>query len=391
MLSPRVLGFGRKCIYWSCLCWRRSERLPGANAQSQYWSSDTCRLNSLSTGRNLLNQVRNENYDIWYSIVDRFNNRNIKFKSDVLPAISGLAEFFSPILNRNDQYLAGLWRDDIANGLLWCVGSSHSGRAYLPRRRVNFGSTGFQSPSWSWVSFAQERILLGLHDAISFPGGKYNMGTTTTKLISSHTELQNHAASYGHVESGYLRFFAKCPQVNVFLNQTVDLDYSTKRYELRSIWNCELCPKRVVVCNDEDFPLPLSSLRRPGHVAGDAILDDIEMFDHLSMDGQQDQQGCRRRKKTTKIIKAVFLPLLNYHDLDPDEWRGGLYRVMGLLAPSVSGFRADRKSSQAYWTSALRRACAAKRFFRTAIQLSSRAIVLPNRASKSQSVQKRLE
>ena len=41
-------------------------------------------------------------FDLWYGIVEDFSGRNMKFKNDVLPAISGLAQTFAPFMDDDD-------------------------------------------------------------------------------------------------------------------------------------------------------------------------------------------------------------------------------------------------------------------------------------------------
>jgi hypothetical protein len=62
-----------------------------------------------------------------------------------LVAIAGLAKDTCKVLGGQDQYLAGPWRRDVLNGLLWCRGDSFIKRC-TP-------SEDYHAPSWSWESF----------------------------------------------------------------------------------------------------------------------------------------------------------------------------------------------------------------------------------------------
>ena len=76
----------------------------------------------------------------WYTVVNTFVERNIKYEQDKLPAFSGLAETMQ--VYTGFSYHAGLWREDMHRGLLWS--GYHAGirpRAYI-------------APSRSWVSLA---------------------------------------------------------------------------------------------------------------------------------------------------------------------------------------------------------------------------------------------
>lgn len=70
--------------------------------------------------------------------ITHYTERKLRYYSDRLPAVSGLARAMTN--HSGDQYLAGLWRNDLVRGLLWCV----SQPLKLPHRP--------RAPSWSWSS-----------------------------------------------------------------------------------------------------------------------------------------------------------------------------------------------------------------------------------------------
>ena len=83
-----------------------------------------------------------------------FSARELSLETDVLPALSGLAHAFEagivvgaanePVDRRDDDdnYLAGIWRQDLARGLLW---TPHDGS-------LTSRYTRYVSPTWSWAS-----------------------------------------------------------------------------------------------------------------------------------------------------------------------------------------------------------------------------------------------
>jgi hypothetical protein len=75
----------------------------------------------------------------WSAAVSDFTSRKLTYESDKLPALFGLAR-----LNGQDSkggYVAGLWRSDLLELLLWRVESNDS------KRYVKY-----HAPSWSWAS-----------------------------------------------------------------------------------------------------------------------------------------------------------------------------------------------------------------------------------------------
>ncbi|KAK7960537.1 hypothetical protein PG996_011182 [Apiospora saccharicola] len=76
----------------------------------------------------------------WYTLVEQFSSRRLTYATDRLPAISGIAKEFASLLG--DEYVCGLWKSDLAYGLLWSA---------MPNKLLQ--SVGTKSmPSWSWAS-----------------------------------------------------------------------------------------------------------------------------------------------------------------------------------------------------------------------------------------------
>ncbi|VUC26302.1 unnamed protein product [Clonostachys rosea] len=135
LLAPRVLYFGSDQIYWDCLCLRACEACPtqwiGLSYKNKvgqmptYMLSENCDMNHLS------DVLR------WESVVEEYSSCDLTYpEKDRLIALSGIGRAFG---NPAD-YLAGLWRDDIATQLLWRPGQ------HVKRHATYIG------PSWSWVS-----------------------------------------------------------------------------------------------------------------------------------------------------------------------------------------------------------------------------------------------
>ena len=58
-----------------------------------------------------------ELHHTWLSLVNLYAEAQLTYRSDALPALSGLANAFQDKLQ--DQYLAGIWRGDMIRGLFW--------------------------------------------------------------------------------------------------------------------------------------------------------------------------------------------------------------------------------------------------------------------------------
>lgn len=79
----------------------------------------------------------------WAAIIENYSNRDLTQPGDKLSAISGLASFVLTQAGLGaESYLAGLWREDLVEGLLWYVSSARPSRSSAP----------YIAPTWSWAS-----------------------------------------------------------------------------------------------------------------------------------------------------------------------------------------------------------------------------------------------
>lgn len=89
-------------------------------------------------------------YKCWYYIARQYSHRRLSHASDKLPALSGLAAEFHN--HTGDSYLAGLWKGDLAGGLLWAASTMEK----LQK------TTEYRAPSWSWASVEGEIYYEGI-------------------------------------------------------------------------------------------------------------------------------------------------------------------------------------------------------------------------------------
>ncbi|KAF4442098.1 hypothetical protein FACUT_2322 [Fusarium acutatum] len=128
-------------------------------------------------------------YQSWYSLLWIYGPRKLTEASDKLPAISGLASIFAQRLN--DEYVVGLWRSKLLEGLVW---------QGLNCRRV----PEYRAPSWSWASM----------DGI--PGlGVRSPYEEVARILDVNVDLKG-TNIYGEVTSGRLRIQA--PMERLYLD-----------------------------------------------------------------------------------------------------------------------------------------------------------------------------
>jgi hypothetical protein len=136
-LSVRSVFYTGTQILWECQSGHATERLPAMRRpEGQQTLLFPAALDQQT------------NFSNWYSMVESYTTRRLSFQSDRLPAISGLAEAFEQATGITG-YAAGLWQQDLLNGLLWSVGGKYM--------RSNLGEHPIdrlhpRSPTWSWAS-----------------------------------------------------------------------------------------------------------------------------------------------------------------------------------------------------------------------------------------------
>lgn len=132
LLARRVLLYNRDEVVWEC---------------NETWRCECGAGDKIGTAEHPYNLNRiligdpQFIYKAWRNtVVKNYSHRRLTKTCDKLPALSGVAELFRTKLG--DVYLAGLWRKDIINCLLWTC-TSDSRNDLLP---------AYRAPSWSWAS-----------------------------------------------------------------------------------------------------------------------------------------------------------------------------------------------------------------------------------------------
>ncbi|KUI68836.1 hypothetical protein VM1G_04392 [Cytospora mali] len=85
-------------------------------------------------------------YEVWNDIMESYAKCALTNPGDKLVAISGVVKDFATIIG--DEYLAGLWRGNLINGLLWVTKDQRALTPPTPSVRPE----AYRAPSWSWAS-----------------------------------------------------------------------------------------------------------------------------------------------------------------------------------------------------------------------------------------------
>ncbi|ORY18230.1 heterokaryon incompatibility protein-domain-containing protein, partial [Clohesyomyces aquaticus] len=195
VLAPRVLLFGSRVI-WFC------QHMTHSDGGVEDWSFDETELErtrrefqvelskldregsskgahaSTATDANNTRDI----YGLWHRIVGSYSRRDVSHPSDKLPAISAIAAEFSRL--SNDDYLAGLWRSNLARDLLWRTPQPETHRP--PQWRA---------PSWSWAS---------VDDAIIYDEVPPPTATLLAEVLDVETVPLTTTVPFGEVSQGRL-------------------------------------------------------------------------------------------------------------------------------------------------------------------------------------------
>jgi hypothetical protein len=144
-LSRRRLYFGHSRVYLHCSQEELSEPLDHCNPGGKYNDSFRDQVLRYKRDRNIELLYHN-----WEVLIAGYVKRRAMHKTDVFPAISGLARIMAAELE--DTYVAGLWKNDLPRGLLWTACRGPDDWNTLLCRLAPGPSKQYIAPSWSWAS-----------------------------------------------------------------------------------------------------------------------------------------------------------------------------------------------------------------------------------------------
>jgi hypothetical protein len=90
---------------------------------------------------------------VWQELVSVYCRRNLSLPKDKLPAISGLAKWLSRNCSIEERYLAGLWRSQFPECLLW-----HTNLVFPADEAQARKAIPYRAPSWTWASLDSKYI-----------------------------------------------------------------------------------------------------------------------------------------------------------------------------------------------------------------------------------------
>jgi len=249
VLSPRVLHFGRRQLFWECrqfvACETYHQGLP--NSVRGHTSIDIKRLQlgdetrddrwpakhisqippGSSPSRRLLNAIRAtfapvciqqvtmhaamksaSVFQDWDAIVELYTASEMTVESDKLPAVAGLASSMSVVEpgEPGDGYLAGLWQSSLPAYFLWKTTKNELSHT-LPTRPGQM-----IAPTWSWAS---------IRGKISLASCQHNYNSNDYLTVLQEAVVNNqYGYRFHRVYDGYVKLLGPLASVRWTVNHT---------------------------------------------------------------------------------------------------------------------------------------------------------------------------
>lgn len=151
LLSPRLLYYSDGEMFWECLAHTASEGnhriIPHKATPYRYESYECPQVrNQLVRPLDKIPSFPVSSPSDWQIIVSEYSRCRLTYRTDKLPALSGLASMYQR--NTGYTYAAGMWLENLAYELLWFCPIEQD---YQPQNLETDDCTPSE-PSWSWIS-----------------------------------------------------------------------------------------------------------------------------------------------------------------------------------------------------------------------------------------------
>ncbi|KAJ4022736.1 hypothetical protein NW752_000055 [Fusarium irregulare] len=139
-LSKRSLVLGRMQLWWHCREMLACETFPRGTEGTNFQNSltDVESMKDTNYGRNVI-----FSQSLWWDLIKQYAGTGLAYEAkDRVIAFSGMPKMFRQAHQIQDEYVAGMWRRDLPQALLWyrfCGGKTSRSKEY-------------KAPSWSWMS-----------------------------------------------------------------------------------------------------------------------------------------------------------------------------------------------------------------------------------------------
>lgn len=187
-------------------------------------------------------ELRKNPFSHFWRDVERFCSKQFTYRTDVLPAMAALARQVHR--ETGSQYLAGMWRKNLANDLLFQVSSIFIPAARdLPieqRLEQLSDPDGLARPSWSWLghreSFGRGASLRTRYCCwLVHVGGDDEPWTLDCAVVKAVADLVNENP-FGAVSRAYLTIRCRMIERKELVGRATRFKISTCRFPGPALW-----------------------------------------------------------------------------------------------------------------------------------------------------------
>lgn len=197
-ISQRILYYGPRGLAYFCPTAQVRDR----NQFSHYTSSLTNEEVRLVDQPTFGNRYREKEEKDWYCIVQDYSGRKLGVSEDKLTAIAAIAAVYRSW----GHYVAGLWKEDLPEGLDWYV---------EPDAVTKARPKSYRAPTWSWASVDSKvafwtRVRIEYNHVVGWNaidparnevGSRYPLGINwRTKKIKTSVQLASQDLPFGPVK-----------------------------------------------------------------------------------------------------------------------------------------------------------------------------------------------
>jgi len=166
-------------------------------------------------------------HDLWSHLINRYTSCQISWAADKLVAFSSVAEVYQAITK--DDYVAGLWRRDLLDGLLW---RPTLGAGERPKE--------WRAPTWSWASIdTDEGVTMHSRHMFETPSTEYQASIVSCTVVPK-SELH----PLGEITEATLKLKAKVhplmkngKKCRFREEKATETDYSTHKLVIGGGWH----------------------------------------------------------------------------------------------------------------------------------------------------------
>ncbi|KAI0551869.1 HET-domain-containing protein [Xylaria curta] len=260
-LSTRTISYRRQELWWSCL----SE----SSCECHIINELPMEVKKFSFNSTYSIATAEEMYREWQITIGGYTPRALRYSSDRLPAIAGVAKVVQDLTDSG--YIAGLWRDNLAHDLTWGV----IGLPSVGARSSVAAPPDYFGPTFSWIS---------VNTDVSYQATGQWIKDAQCHILAAES-LPAGLNPLGHVKSAYLTISA--PLLNSVLwlrcQNTQGPVISSEMY--------------LVSCDSQELEVPAD-------VA-------LETFEGTNPDGTVEKSV--RRSRTPKTRAQSGTPVLLLH------------------------------------------------------------------------------